>query len=103
MGHDVVVVTNDNWKESQQAAITATGKAPPFDSESAILRTLAPGNYTVIVRGKNNVTGVALVEAYDVPTGPVPDSELLKISSRSFVGPIANVMIAGFVRGFHCR
>ena len=99
MGHDVVVVTNDNWKESQQSAITATGKAPPFDSESAILRTLAPGNYTVIVRGKNNGTGVALVEAYDVSTGPVPNSELLNISSRGFVDTNANVMIGGFILG----
>jgi len=97
MGHDVVVVTNDNWKESQQSAITATGKAPPFDSESAILRTLAPGNYTLIVRGKNNGTGVALVEAYDVSTGA--NSELLNISSRGFVDTNANVMIGGLIVG----
>jgi len=73
MGHDVVVATNDNWKvddqthQSQQAAITATGKAPPHDSESAILRTLAPGNYTAILKGKNNTTGIALLEVYNVP------------------------------------
>jgi len=97
MGHDVVVATNDNWKESQQAAITATGKAPSFDSESAILRTLAPGSYTLIVRGKNNGTGVALVEAYDVSTGA--NSELLNISSRGFVDTNANVMIDGFIVG----
>ena len=28
------------------------------------MQTLAPGNYTAIVRGKNNTIGVALVEAY---------------------------------------
>src|SRR5205814_7995634 len=100
MGHDVIVATNDNWKvddqthQSQQAAITATGIAPPHDSESAILRTLAPGNYTVIVRGKNNGTGVALVEAYDVSTGA--NSELLNISSSGFVDKNANFMIDGF-------
>src|SRR5207248_11777115 len=104
MGHDVVVATNDNWKvddqthQSQQAAITATGIAPPHDSESAILRTLAPGNYTVIVRGKNNGTGVALVEAYDVSTGA--NYELLNISSRGFVDTNANVMIGGFIVGY---
>jgi hypothetical protein len=103
MGHDVVVATNDNWKvddqthQSQQAAITATGIVPPHDSESAILRTLAPGNYTVIVRGKNNGTGVALVEAYDISTGA--NSELLNTSSRGFVDTGDNVMIGGFIVG----
>jgi len=73
IGHDVVVASNDNWKvddqsqQSQQAAITATGKAPPHDSESAILRTMAPGNYTAILKGKNNTTGIALLEVYNVP------------------------------------
>jgi N-acetylneuraminic acid mutarotase len=97
MGHDVVVATNDNWKESQQSAIVATGEAPPNDLESAILRTLAPGNYTVIVRGKNNETGVALVDAYHVSTGA--NSELLNLSSRGFVDTNANVMIGGFIVG----
>jgi hypothetical protein len=55
---------NDNWKSTQQAEISATGKAPPNDFESAIVRTLAPGNYTAIVRGVNNTTGVGLVEVY---------------------------------------
>src|SRR5436190_14747917 len=64
-GQDSVVATNDNWLDSQQAEIQATGKAPPHDSEAAILRSLAPGNYTAIVAGKNNTGGVGLVEMYD--------------------------------------
>jgi len=28
------------------------------------MASLGPGNYTAVVRGKNNTTGVALVEAY---------------------------------------
>ena len=58
---------NDNWKDTQQAEIEVTGVAPTDDRESAILQTLAPGNYTAIVRGKTNTTGVALVEAYNLP------------------------------------
>jgi hypothetical protein len=50
--------------KSQQAAVTATGIPPANDFESAILVTLAPGAYTAIVRGNNNTTGNALVEAY---------------------------------------
>ena len=34
--------------------------------ESAIIATCQPGNYTAIVRGVNNTTGVALVEVYDL-------------------------------------
>ena len=48
-----VIASNDNWKDSQQAAIAATRKAPPNDNESAILGLLAPRNYTAIVAGKN--------------------------------------------------
>jgi uncharacterized delta-60 repeat protein len=62
-----VIANNDNWKDSQQADIAATGKAPPKDHESAILTLLAPGNYTAIVAGKNATTGVALIEFYNLP------------------------------------
>jgi hypothetical protein len=58
--------TNDNWKDSQEASIVATTIAPSDDREAAIVTFLAPGNYTAIVRGKNDSTGVALVEAYNL-------------------------------------
>ena len=63
-GNGALIAFNDNWKDTQQAQIQATGLAPTNDNESAILRTLPPGNYTAIVRGKNNTIGVALVEVY---------------------------------------
>ncbi len=59
-----VIAFDDNWRDSQEAEIEATGLAPTDDRESAIVSTLAPGNYTAIVRGKNNTIGVALVEVY---------------------------------------
>jgi hypothetical protein len=58
---------NDNWKDGQPQAIVATELAPSDDRESAIVAFLAPGNYTAVVRGKNDTTGVALVEAYRLP------------------------------------
>ena len=62
-----LVSSNDNWGSSPSAAqIAATGIPPTRAEESAILATLAPGNYTAIVRGVNNTTGVALVELYDL-------------------------------------
>jgi uncharacterized delta-60 repeat protein len=61
-----VIANNDNWQDSQQADIAATGKAPPNTKESAILALLAPGKYTAIVTGKNGTTGVGLIEFYSL-------------------------------------
>jgi hypothetical protein len=58
------IASNNNWKESQQAAIQDTGAAPTDDAESAILADLSPRNYTAVVSGVNGGTGVALIEAY---------------------------------------
>jgi len=56
--------SNNNWKDTQQAAISATGKAPPNDLEAAILATVAPGNYTAILSGNGGGMGIGLVEVY---------------------------------------
>ncbi|MBA2241475.1 MAG: exo-alpha-sialidase [Chthoniobacterales bacterium] len=90
-------VFNDNWKDSDAAAIQATGIPPVDDRESAIVQTLAPGRHTAIVRGANNTPGVALVELYDLT--PAAASQLGNISSRGFVGKNDNVMIGGFIIG----
>jgi hypothetical protein len=63
-GNGAVIAFNDNWRTDQEAEIIATTIPPTNDLESAIVRDLAPGSYTAIVRGVNNTTGVALVEAY---------------------------------------
>ena len=71
-GSGTTIATNDNWKindqtgQSQETDIRATTIPPPNDLESALIATLAPGNYTAIVRGKNNTTGVGLVEVYNL-------------------------------------
>ncbi len=65
-GNGALVRRNDNWKESQQAQIEATGIAPKNDPESALIAQLAPGAYTAILAGKNGTTGVALVELYQL-------------------------------------
>jgi hypothetical protein len=63
-GNGTLLWSNNDWKDSQQAAIQATGLAPKNDLESAILRTVAPGNYTTILSGRNFTTGIGLVEVY---------------------------------------
>ena len=59
--------SNDEWREGQSQALIATELAPSDDHEAALVAFLAPGNYTAVVRGKDNSTGVALVEAYRLP------------------------------------
>jgi DNA-binding beta-propeller fold protein YncE len=61
------IATNDNWKDTQEGEITATGLAPTDDRESAISISLAPGAYTAVVSGVGGTTGVGLVEAYNLP------------------------------------
>jgi hypothetical protein len=61
-----LISRNDNWKDTQESQIEETGIAPKDDREPAIVRLLTAGNYTAIVAGANNTTGVALVEAYNI-------------------------------------
>jgi glucose/arabinose dehydrogenase len=62
-----LLASNDNWQSdaAQAALITGYGLAPPSTLESAIAISLAPGRYTAIVTGKNNQTGIGLIEIYD--------------------------------------
>jgi uncharacterized delta-60 repeat protein len=63
-GNGVLLAANDNWRSDQEEEIIATTIPPSDNLESAIVRNLAPGNYTAIVRGANDTTGIAVVEAY---------------------------------------
>lgn len=65
-GNGALMASNDNWRDEQEAEINATGIPPSNDLESAIVRDLAPGSYTAIVRGTNDTVGVAVVEAYNL-------------------------------------
>jgi hypothetical protein len=60
-----MMVTNNNWREATNASdVEATGLAPTNDVESAILISLPAGNYTSIVRGAGQTTGIALNEVF---------------------------------------
>jgi hypothetical protein len=93
------IATNDDWQTSPQAAeIQNTGIAPANSLESAIIANLNPNqNYTAIVRGKGNATGIAVVEAYDL--AQAANSKLANISTRGFIDTGDNVMIGGFIVG----
>ena len=91
----IINVINDNWRDTQEAEIQATGIPPTDDSESAIVATLVPGAYTAIVRGNGNTSGVALVEVYDLDQ--TADAKLANLSTRAFVSMGDNIVIAGFL------
>ena len=91
-GAGALIASNDNWQTTiiggiitsdQVQDIQNSGRAPGDPRESAIIADLPPGSYTAIVRGVNNTTGIALVEAYDL--SPSLHSILGNISTRSFV------------------
>ena len=99
-----LIASNDNWHDTiiggiitsdQRGDIRNSGYAPGDGRESAIIAELPAGNYTAIVRGVNNSTGVALVDVYDLT--PDSNSILANISTRSFVQTGDNVMIGGFI------
>jgi hypothetical protein len=87
-----LIFANDDWRDSQEQWIRASGLPPSDNRESAIVANLVSGAYTAIVRGKNGASGVSLVEVYDLQN--TSSSRLGNISTRGFVGTGDNVMIA---------
>jgi CSLREA domain-containing protein len=90
--------SNDNWVDSpNKQAIIDSGVAPTNNLESAIVRTLPANNsqYTAIVRGVNNTTGIGVVQAYDLDRSV--DSKLANISTRGLVQTGDDVLIAGTI------
>lgn len=86
---------NDNWRTTQQAEIQQTGLAPTDDRESAVVKRLDPGNYTVIIRGADGSPGIGLVELYDLSTAD--PAELGNLSIRAGVETGDNVLIDGLI------
>ena len=63
-GQGSLIGSNDNWRDTQETEIMATNLPPTNEAEAALIQMLAPGAYTAIVRGKNDSSGVGLVEFY---------------------------------------
>jgi hypothetical protein len=105
------VLTNDNWRSDQESEIQQSGLAPSDDREAAIIRTVLPGNYTAIIRGAGNTTGIGLIEIYDLgqvtlgeaesiaegPDAPTALAELGNLSVRADVGIGDNILIDGII------
>ena len=88
-----LIASNDNWKDTQEAEIEATGPAPDDDLESAILATLSPGPYTAIGSGVNDTTGTGFVQFYSL------DAPVRELSPAPNIRPLGRVDIAAWNPG----
>jgi hypothetical protein len=59
-----IVLENDDWRTDQQQELEDTGLQPTDDLEAALVTTLQPGQYTAQVRGKDEATGIGVVQVY---------------------------------------
>lgn len=95
-GDGGLIATNDNWQDAgTRQQIVDSGLAPKHEREPALWGVINPGTYTVVVRGKNNTSGIGLVEVYDLDREV--DSAFANISTRAVVESGDNVMIGGFI------
>ena len=92
---NTVIASNDNWRGPQQAEITASGLAPKFDQEAAIVAALSPGTYTAQLKGVNSGRGIGIIEVFDLDYGSL--SDLGNISTRGFVDTGDGLLIAGLI------
>ena len=90
-----IVAGNDNWRDTQQDELKATTIPPTNDYDSAIVRTVNPGQYTAVLAGKGGTTGVGVVEVYDLDLAA--DSRLANIATRGRVGDGDDVLICGTI------
>src|SRR6266480_1477737 len=91
------IVINNDWQMAANSNQIPVGLRPHDPRESAILTTLQPGAYTVIMAGNNMKTGIGIEEVYEITSSVF--SELANISTRAFVGTGDAVTIGGFITG----
>jgi hypothetical protein len=98
-----LVATNDNWADDSNsaAALRNDGLALNYPAESALDLNVFAGVYTVVVRGKNNGTGAAVVEVYDLSDlhSGGSSNNLPNISTRAFVQTGDDALIGGITIG----
>ena len=94
-GNGSVIATNDNWQDAANASSIPPGFAPVLAAEAAIFIPLQPGAYTAIEAGKGGLTGIGLVEIFDL--SPNSNSSIDNLSTRGLVQSDNGVMIGGFI------
>ena len=92
-----LIAENDNWRDNfvQAVELASLGLAPLDPMESAIVASLESGTYTVIMAGKDQSSGIGLLEIYEADSDST--AQFANISTRGFVQSGDNVMIGGFI------
>ena len=80
-GNGSLIASNDNWKDTQQTEIGATGLAPIDDREAAMVITVFPGFYTAVVAGAGGTTGLGFVQFYSLAS-PIRELDPAPIIKR---------------------
>src|SRR5205814_1597396 len=94
-GH--LIASNDSWRSTQEQQILQSGLAPSDNREAAIIASLPAGQYTAIISGANNSSGIGLVEVYDLESALA--GELGNLAVRADVKTGDNVLISGLILG----
>lgn len=92
------IAANDNWQQNSaadRAVITSNGLAPSNPMESVIVANLPAGQYTAMLRGVNNGTGIGLADIYDVNEGN--GLKATNLSARAMVAPGDDALISGMI------
>ena len=88
---------NDNWRDSQEQQLIASGLAPTNNQEAALILAPSGQSYAVQVSGVNGATGIATVEIYALASASGPAKKFRNISTRGHVGTGDNVLIGGTI------
>ena len=92
------IASNDNWQQNSpadQTVITNAGLAPANRREAVIVANLPAGQYTAVLRGAGDGTGLALEEIYDINEGN--GLKTANLSARAMVAPGQNALISGMI------
>ena len=96
-----LIYSNEGWADNEDpdailaaSQLVGAGGRNLHNDDTALLVELEQGLYTAIVRGQDDSTGVALVEAFEIEED---FTRMINLSSRALVGTGADVVIPGFV------
>ncbi len=66
---NTLVASNDDWDNAAVAQHTSAGAfaLPVKSKDAALIATVGPGGYSIVLTGANNGTGIALIELYELP------------------------------------
>ncbi len=108
LGASTPLVTNDDWGGStvMANAFSAVGAfaLPAASADSAVLRDVTPGGYTVQIAGKGTASGTVIAEIYDASSATTrPTQRLINLSSLTSIDAGGTLAVGFVLRGSTAR